>query len=150
MTRINISCRWLFFVKLPFLRKDPISPTDQWMTTIVVRGRLCFLLVFLESWLPFLSFSLIFCFLQMMDGTQINIDVTALGAIIALGLMYLKVTLWQEGWLYIFVYDFMSALFSRFTTLKKYSNDRLNCKRFYPGFVSHEHISNCNMWGPTS
>ncbi|CAI9281861.1 unnamed protein product [Lactuca saligna] len=34
---------------------------------------------------------------QMMDGTQINIDVTALGAIIALGLMYLKVTLWQEG-----------------------------------------------------
>ncbi|CAI9260790.1 unnamed protein product [Lactuca saligna] len=27
---------------------------------------------------------------QMMDGTQINIDVTALGAIIALGLMYLK------------------------------------------------------------
>ncbi|CAI9265799.1 unnamed protein product [Lactuca saligna] len=27
---------------------------------------------------------------QMMDGTQINIDVTAVGAIIALGLMYLK------------------------------------------------------------
>nr|KAJ0191675.1 hypothetical protein LSAT_V11C800421850 [Lactuca sativa] len=27
---------------------------------------------------------------QMMDGTQINIDVTALGSIIALGLMYLK------------------------------------------------------------
>nr|KAJ0228040.1 hypothetical protein LSAT_V11C100046230 [Lactuca sativa] len=27
---------------------------------------------------------------QMMDGTQINIDVTTLGAIISLGLMYLK------------------------------------------------------------
>lgn len=39
-------------------------------------------------------FFLNFCFfvlLQMMDGTQINVDVTAPGAIVALGLMYLKV-----------------------------------------------------------
>lgn len=40
----------------------------------------------------------------MMDGTQINIDVTAPGAIIALGLIYLKVNLQQED--YIKDYDF--------------------------------------------
>lgn len=162
MSRIRNSCG---------CRKDPFSPMHWQMITIVVLGRLCitkFRLgrcnVNIVCRIGF-SFFLRSCFcvlLQMMDGTPINIDVTAPGAIIALGLMCLKVTLWQDD--YIQNCDFMSYVpkvnrLQIVRTSKPYQNflsfciivdGRLNHKQFYPGFVSHKHILICNMWGPTS